>query len=143
MGEEGGYGMSAIEIRAIDHLVLRVADLARSLHFYCDILGCREERRIAAMGLVQLRAGASLVDLLDVGEAREKSDEPNVEHFALQLTEFDEAAIRSHLDAAGVKPGKVMQLYGAEGTGPAMYIEDPDGNVVELKGPATSGPADP
>ncbi|HVH19174.1 MAG TPA: VOC family protein [Myxococcota bacterium] len=134
--------MSAIEIRAIDHVVLRVRDLARSLRFYSDALGCKTERRIEALGLTQLRAGTSLIDLVEVesplgrlgGEPPGESAR-NVDHFALDLESFDEAAIRAHLERCGIEPGDVGQRYGARGTGPSMYIKDPDGNVVELKGP--------
>ncbi|MGH0031851.1 MAG: VOC family protein [Myxococcota bacterium] len=134
--------MSAIEIRGIDHVVLRVRDVARSLAFYCDVLGCREERRIESLGLVQLRAGASLIDLVDVNAplGQAGGDPPggrarNMDHFALQLASFEEAAIRQLLTQAGVEPGEVGERYGALGTGPSMYVRDPDGNVVELKGP--------
>jgi catechol 2,3-dioxygenase-like lactoylglutathione lyase family enzyme len=134
--------MTAIEIRAIDHVVLRVRDLARSLRFYCDVLGCETERRIEALGLTQLRAGASLIDLVEVDSPLGKMGGPppgedarNLDHFALDLAAFDETAIRAHLERSGVAPGDVGQRYGARGTGPSMYIRDPDGNVVELKGP--------
>ena len=58
----------------------------------------------------------------------------NVDHFAVRLSEFDEAAIRAHLASHGVEAGDVGDRYGALGMGPSMYIRDPDGNVVELKG---------
>lgn len=135
--------MSAIEVRGIDHVVLRVRDLERALGFYCGVLGCREERRIDALGLVQLRAGASLIDLVDVAAPLGRAGGPapaeggrNLDHFALRLAAFDETSLRGHLEAAGVAPGPVEPRYGAEGTGPSMYIRDPDGNVIELKGPA-------
>ena len=136
--------MTAIEIRGIDHVVVRVADVGRSLHFYCDVLGCNEERRIDALGLIQLRAGASLIDLVDLasplgraGGAAPGEGGRNVDHFALELATFDEEAIRAHLVACDVEPGDVGERYGARGNGPSMYIRDPDGNVVELKGPPT------
>ena len=138
-------GSSAIEIRGLDHVVLRVADVDRSLYFYCDVLGCAVERRIDALGLVQLRAGASLIDLVPLdsplgkaggaGPAPPEEGGRNVDHFALEIESFDEAAIRAALQAGGVEPGDVGQRYGARGTGPSMYVRDPDGNVVELKGP--------
>jgi catechol 2,3-dioxygenase-like lactoylglutathione lyase family enzyme len=134
--------MSAIEIRGIDHVVLRVTDLERSLRFYRDALGCAVERSIEALGLHQLRAGRALIDLVPVDSPLGRLGGPapagsgrNVDHVALQLTGFDEAALRAHLEAHGVEPGEVAQRYGAEGMGPSMYVRDPDGNVVELKGP--------
>ena len=134
--------MSAIEIRGIDHVVLRVADLARAIGFYCGVLGCREERRVDALGLVQLRAGSALIDLVDVAGAlgRLGGGPPgdagrNMDHFAIQLAAFDEPALRAELIAAGIEAGEVGERYGAEGLGPSLYIRDPDGNVVELKGP--------
>ena len=134
--------LAAISVRGIDHVVLRVRDEERARRFYCDVLGCVEERRSDALGLVQLRAGAGLIDLVDVrlplgkaGGGPPSEAERNVDHFALQLERFDEAAIRAHLISHGVEPGDVVQRYGAQGTGPSMYIRDPDGNVVELKGP--------
>lgn len=134
--------MSAIRIRALDHVVLRVVDVDRSLRFYCDVLGCTEERRVEALGLIQLRAGASLIDLLDIsaplGAAGGPAPGPighNLDHFALELEDFDEEAIRSQLVAKQVEPGDVGVRYGARGNGLSMYIRDPDGNIVELKGP--------
>jgi glyoxylase I family protein len=132
----------AIRVRGIDHVVLRVADLERSLRFYCDVLHCVEERRVEAVGLYQLRAGASLIDLVDVssplgrqGGAAPGEEGHNVDHVALQLDDFDERAIRSHFEAHGVAAGDVAERYGAEGMGPSLYVRDPDGNTIELKGP--------
>lgn len=136
--------MSAIRIRGIDHVVLRVSDVERAQRFYRDVLGCVEERRIEALGLYQLRAGTGLIDLVDVaaplgaaGGAPPAEGGRNVDHFAVELAEFDEGALRAHLSAHGVEPGDVALRYGARGNGPSMYIRDPDGNVVELKGPPT------
>ncbi len=131
-----------IRMRGLDHVVLRVSDLERSLAFYAGVMGCIEERRIDALGLVQLRAGASLIDLVPVdsplgkaGGAGPGEEGRNMDHFALELEAFDEARIRAHLKGHGVEPGDVGTRYGARGNGPSMYVRDPDGNVVELKGP--------
>ena len=134
-----------IRVRGLDHVVLRVADLDRALAFYRDTLGCRVERRLDELGLVQLRAGASLIDLvpLDSALGRKLGAGPaggrNMDHFALELEDFDAAAIAAHLRASGVAAGEVGDRYGAHGSGPSIYIEDPDGNTVELKGPARPG----
>jgi catechol 2,3-dioxygenase-like lactoylglutathione lyase family enzyme len=113
----------------------------RSLRFYCDVLGCSVERQSEVLGLYQLRAGRSLIDLVAVASPLGKAGGPppgpgrNVDHVALRLESFDEPALRAHLATHGVEPGDVGQRYGAEGMGPSMYVRDPDGNVVELKGP--------
>ena len=126
----------------LDHVVLRVTDVARSRAFYCDVLGARVEKVQAALGLHQLRVGSALVDLVDLaGELGRKGgaapglEGRNMDHVCLRIEPFEEAAIRAHLVAHGVTPGDVVSRYGAEGQGPSMYIVDPDGNSVELKGP--------
>ena len=133
--------MSGISIQGLDHVVLRVADLERSIRFYCDVLGCRVERSLDELGLYQLRAGAHLIDLVDVTAPLGRAGGPaagtearNMDHIALLVAPFDVDAIRAQLEAHGVEPGEVAQRYGARGNGPSMYIRDPDGNVVELKG---------
>jgi glyoxylase I family protein len=131
----------------IDHLVLRVADLDRMLGFYVDALGCRIERRRDDIGLVQLRAGRSLIDLVPVqgplgrsGGAAPGPQGRNLDHFCLRVEPFDEAALRERLAAHGVAAGAVEMRFGAEGEGPSIYLDDPEGNVVELKGPAARDP---
>ena len=126
----------------IDHAVLRVTDLEAALRFYCDVIGCREERRVDDLGLVQLRAGRSLIDLVAVdgrlgraGGAPPGDEGRNMDHLALRIEHFDEAALRAHLTAHGVEVGEVASRYGAEGDGPSLYIRDADGNTIELKGP--------
>jgi glyoxylase I family protein len=135
--------MNPIEINAIDHVVLRVTDLDAALAFYRDALGLSVERQLD-IGLVQLRAGASLIDLVPVssplgqlGGAGPATDGRNMDHFALELRRFDADAISKYLTARGIEHGEPAQRYGAKGTGPSIYIKDPDGNTVELKGPAT------
>jgi catechol 2,3-dioxygenase-like lactoylglutathione lyase family enzyme len=130
------------KLLGLDHVVLRVRDLDAALRFYAGMLGCSEERRLGALGLVQLRAGASLIDLVPVdsplGKAGGGAPDPNaknVDHFCLRIEPFDAEALAAHLRAHGVEPGDVGERYGADGTGPSMYVRDPDGNVVELKGP--------
>ncbi len=131
------------ELLGIDHVVIRTPDLDRALAFYCGVLGCHEERRVESLGLVQLRAGTSLVDLVDVsaplgqaGGAPPGSDGRNMDHLALRIAPFDEAALRSHLDRHQIEAPETAQRYGADGMGPSIYIRDPDGNTIELKGPA-------
>src|SRR5260370_33754070 len=134
--------MVAMAMAAVDHVVLRVADLDRAKAFYSAALGGPVEKWQPELGLLQLRAGAALIDLvpLDGKLGREGGAGPGVEghnldHFCLRLERFDEAALRAHLAAHGVECGEVVQRYGAEGNGPSLYIKDPDRNTVELKAP--------
>jgi len=130
----------------IDHVVLRVKDAERAIAFYCGVLGCTVEKRRDDLGLVHLRAGASLIDLVTPdgplgrqGGALAGTEGRNVDHFCLRIEPFDEAAIRALMAANGVTVyGDVQNNFGAEGNGPSIYIADPDGNSVELKGPAAA-----
>ena len=128
----------AVQIAGLDHVVLRVASLERAIEFYRAVLGCRVERELQQPRLVQLRAGASLIDLVPADPPAVRGA-GNMDHFALRLEAFDAAALTAHLQRHGVDPGAVHERYGAEGYGPSLYFADPDGNTVELKGPATRG----
>lgn len=135
----------AIAIRGIDHIVLRVVDLDSMIQFYCRVLGCHVERRQDAIGLVQLRAGAALVDLVPVdgklgrmGGAAPGREGRNLDHVCFRVEPFDEQAIRADLAAHGVPAGPAESRYGAEGEGPSIYLQDPENNTVELKGPAST-----
>lgn len=130
-------------VGGLDHVVIRVRDTARLVAFWRDVLGCEVEKVQDKLGLIQLRAGRSLVDLVDVegkigkqGGAAPGAEGRNMDHFCLRVDPFDGAAIRAHLKAHGVEPGAVEQRYGAEGDGPSIYFTDPEGNTIELKGPA-------
>jgi glyoxylase I family protein len=133
---------AAVRIADLDHVVLRVGDLDRAISFYGRVLGCRIERELQQPRLVQLRAGSALIDLVPAsaspGKAADKTGR-NMDHFCVRLAGFDAAALKAHLARNGVDPGEVHERYGAEGYGPSIYISDPDGNTVELKGPATRG----
>ncbi|HBZ05515.1 MULTISPECIES: VOC family protein [Massilia] len=137
-----GQGPRPIAIREIDHVVLRVVDLERVERFYRDVLGCTVARRQEAIGLIQLRAGSSLVDLVPVdgklgrmGGAAPGKEGRNLDHVCFRVEPFDEAAIRAHLAAHGVEAGPLDSRFGAEGDGPSIYLQDPEGNTIELKGP--------
>ena len=129
-----------VPVIGLDHVVLRVRDLEAMLAFYRDTLGCPVERELD-IGLVQLRAGASLIDLVPVdSELGRRGGGPpggprNMDHFCLQVEPFDEEDIRRTLARGGYEAGPVEARYGALGDGPSIYVEDPEGNTVELKGP--------
>lgn len=130
-----------INIQVIDHVVIRALDLEAMVAFYADVLGCRLERGPGDIGLAQLRAGQSLIDLVDANgplgrSAGQPPDRraPNMDHVCLQIAPWNAEAITAHLAAHNVEVGEVVDRYGASGTGPSLYITDPEGNVVELKG---------
>lgn len=134
-----------IAIRTIDHVVVRAVDLWKMIDFYRDVLGCRLEKGPGELGLAQLRAGGSLIDILDVaspldrqlGHAPDRAA-PNMDHFCVQVDPWDLDRIQAHLRGHGVEVGDPVMRYGALGRGPSLYIEDPEGNRVELKGPPSA-----
>ena len=130
----------------IDHVVLRVKDMERAVAFYREVLGCTVEKRRDDLGLVHMRAGASLIDLVSPdgplgrqGGALPGAEGRNLDHLCLRIEPFDEAGIRALMARHGVAiHGEVHHNFGAEGNGPSIYFSDPDGNTVELKGPAAA-----
>jgi len=130
-----------INVARIDHVVLRVEDLESMIRFYTDVLGLKLERGPGDAGLAQLRAGESLIDLVDVagplgraGGGPPQRDAPDLDHVCLQVTPWDADAILEHLRAHGVTTSGIESRYGALGQGPSLYLDDPEGNTIELKG---------
>jgi glyoxylase I family protein len=131
-----------IQVRNIDHIVLRVTDLESMLGFYCGVLGLEVERRQDSIGLIQIWAGRSLIDLVPVdgvlgrrGGSPPRKEGRNLDHFCLRVEPFDSEGIIAYLKERGVEAGEVASRYGAEGDGPSLYLRDPEGNTIELKGP--------
>ncbi|HWT13698.1 MAG TPA: VOC family protein [Allosphingosinicella sp.] len=130
-----------INIIAIDHVVLRVADLERTLGFYTEVLGARLERAQEAIGLWQLRIGSALLDLVPVtgelgrtGGAAPGEGARNVDHICFKVLPWDGEGVLDHLRRHGIA-GEIVSRYGADGDGPSIYLSDPEGNALELKGP--------
>src|SRR5438477_10424393 len=124
---------SVLRVKGLDHVVLRVADMDRAIAFYEQVLGLHVERRLETIGLVQLRAGTGMIDLVPGAPGEDRGR--NMDHFAIRIAEMDVPALTAHLKRHGIDPGEVRRRYGAEGYGSSIYITDPDGNTVELKGP--------
>ncbi len=130
-----------LEIAGIDHIVLRTAKLPDMLYFYTEVLGCKIERKTSTeIGLTQLRAGNALIDLVTVdskigkmGGGAPTKTENNMDHFCLQLKPISEVELKQHLIAQDIDVGEFADRYGAQGFGRSTYINDPDGNSVELK----------
>lgn len=130
-----------LKVRGLDHLVIRARDLPALERFYVEVLGLTVERRADQIGMVQLRAGAQLVDLVAAdgmlgrqGGAAPGRDGRNLDHFCLNLDEFDLAEVEAHLKAHGITPGDSGVRYGAGGFGVSIYLTDPEGNGLELRG---------
>jgi len=134
------------QILDIDHVVIRVTNLDGMTRFYRDVLGCTVERERLDIGLMQMRAGRSLIDLLQVGGPidRPESGAPgagrNMDHVCLRIEPFDADALKTWFTARDVRIGEQAMRYGADGYGSSLYLFDPEGNMVELKGPPTDEP---
>lgn len=129
-----------IQVVALDHVVVRTTQLDAMLHFYRDILGCPIEREKQDIGLVQCRAGSALIDIVPVdselgklGGKAPQQDGRNIDHFCLQIEDFDEHELLDYLKQHNVTTSEFAKRYGAQGFGRSVYLEDPEGNVVELK----------
>ena len=130
-----------IEIAGLDHIVLRTSHMGEMLHFYGTVLGCPVERKLSPeLGLVQLRAGTSLIDLVAVdselghiGGGPPTASDNNMDHFCLQLKSLPEEEISRHLTSHGIKAGPFERRYGAQGYGNSIYLNDPEGSTVELR----------
>jgi len=131
-----------ISIREIDHVVLRVRDIDAMRGFYCDVLGATHVAYRPEFGMSHLKVGSAMIDLITVdgklgqaGGASPGREGRNMDHLCLRVAPFDRDAIVAHLDAHGVRVGEFGMRYGADGVGPSQYLFDPEGNLVELKGP--------
>lgn len=131
-------------IREIDHVVIRAADPALLTRFYRDALGCTIEKEQPGIGLTQLRAGRSMIDLLAVGASIDRADSGtpgagrNMDHLCLRVEHYDPAQLIAHVTAHGARLGPEGRRYGADGYGQSIYVFDPEGNMIELKGPPES-----
>jgi catechol 2,3-dioxygenase-like lactoylglutathione lyase family enzyme len=138
-----------IHIRGIDHVVLRVRDIEAMRRFYCDVLGAEHVAYRPKFGMSHLRVGASMIDLVEVdgpvgrrGGAAAGTEGRNMDHLCLRIDPFDQETIAEHLRRHGVPLGEIKPRFGAEGNSVSIYLTDPEGNGVELKGPA-DGSAQP
>ena len=130
-----------IEITGLDHIVLRTSNMEQMLHFYSTILGCPVERELSPeFGLIQLRAGNALIDLVAVdselgrmGGGPPREGENNMDHFCLQIEAQPEEEISSYLSSHGIEVAPFERRYGAQGYGNSVYLRDPDGNTLELR----------
>lgn len=120
-------------VERIDHVVLRVRDLPAMIRFYEQALGFKVERTLERLNLVQMRAGASMLDLV---LAKRSTGGGNMDHLCFRIEPFDRDAIVARLAPLGASVGEAVERYGAEGTGPSVYFHDPEGNQIELKGPS-------
>jgi catechol 2,3-dioxygenase-like lactoylglutathione lyase family enzyme len=138
---------AVLSIRGIDHFVLRVQDIETAQRFYCDVLGAQYVAHRSEFGMTHLRVGASMIDLVAVngplgkpGGAPAGKEGRNMDHLCLRVEPFDQEKIVAHLERHGVEVGEIRRRFGAEGNGVSIYLSDPEGNSVELKGPSDGSP---
>ena len=129
----------------IDHVVIRACDINEMKSFYLDVLNCEIEREVPDIGLYQLRAGRALIDLVDMkstlgaeGGAPPGAEGHNMDHVCLRIEPWNPEDISAHLKTHGVDASPVKMRNGAEGEGQSIYLDDPEGNRIEIKGPATT-----
>jgi catechol 2,3-dioxygenase len=123
-----------MEVKELGHIVLYVRDLERSRRFYGEVLGWKEVARLGNQGAV-FSSGRTHHELLllEVGPgATPVPPAPRVGmyHFGLKIGETDEE-LRSAMDTllgAGVKVNGSADHTVTH----SLYIEDPDGNEIEL-----------
>ena len=124
-----------LEFDGIDHAVLQVTDIKRSLAFYVDVLGLSLERIIEDIGIYQLRCGRNLIDLcvLPSGACLAQRSQRGIDHLCLSIR-GDMNKIVEYLTEHNVETASpVRELYGATGFGTSIYILDPDQYTIELK----------
>ena len=128
-------------LTGIDHVVLLVSDMERATAFYRDVIGCAVDNDLPQYGMRQLRAGAALIDLVDISGEEGAWAKPevaggrNVDHVALGLGPADPEEVRRHLAEHGVEIIEEGDRTSALGDTLSFYIRDPDGNQIELSFP--------
>jgi catechol 2,3-dioxygenase-like lactoylglutathione lyase family enzyme len=127
-----------LKISALDHIVLNVADVERSLAFYSETLGLPAERveawRRGELRFPSVRVNeATIVDLVKASE-RAADGALNLAHFCLVTDDADLAGIARTLAERGIsiETGPAMRS-GARGNALSIYFRDPDHNLIELR----------
>ncbi|HYZ48276.1 MAG TPA: VOC family protein [Sphingomonas sp.] len=126
----------------IDHVVLLVSGMDRARSFYERVLGCTLSTELLESGMIQMRAGESLIDLVDIATPEGAWARPavaggrNVDHVAIAITDCDPAALKMHLEQHGVAVEEEGMRAGARGESWSIYFRDPDQNLIELSLPA-------
>jgi catechol 2,3-dioxygenase-like lactoylglutathione lyase family enzyme len=127
-----------MEISALDHIVLNVRDIERSLQFYEQILGLSAERveawRKREIRFPSVRINAStLIDLVEV-PAADGTGQTNLDHFCLvtDSANLDQAMHKLASAGVAIETGPAMR-WGAKGNALSIYFRDPDQNLIELR----------
>ena len=136
--------MKSIKITGLDHIVLNVRDIDRSLAFYTQVLGLKGERvqefREGKVGFPSVRINEhTIIDLFPLkgAEVQEKIAEKahrNLNHFCLVVEKEDFSEIVEYLKGHGIaiREGPISR-WGAQGRATSVYFFDPDGNEVEIR----------
>jgi glyoxylase I family protein len=112
-----------------------------AVEFYSGVLGCSIESELPEFAMVQLRAGSGLIDLVDVLAGPGKCALPkvtggrNLDHLCIAIAKCDEQSLRRHLADHRVEIIEEGVHKGARGDSLSIYVKDPSGKFIELKGP--------
>jgi catechol 2,3-dioxygenase-like lactoylglutathione lyase family enzyme len=139
--EPAGKSTPPFRLEGIDHILLLVDGMKPAVQFYSGVLGCTVQDQLPQYGMLQLRAGSALIDLVDISVPEASWAKPpvaggrNVDHLCLALAAHDEGALRRHLARHRVEIIEEGVHGGSRGESLSLYVRDPSGNVIELKGP--------
>ena len=138
-GSDAMTSKPPFDLRAIDHVVLIVDDLEAAVKWYAEVVGASEEHSLREYGMVQLRAGASMIDLVDAASKEGKWARPaveggrNLDHLCLEIGPVTQKAMLAHLAKHRLEIEEEGLRMGAKGQGYSWYIRDPWDHQIELK----------
>jgi catechol 2,3-dioxygenase-like lactoylglutathione lyase family enzyme len=130
--------MKPIKVTELDHIVLNVSDIDRSLDFYANVLGLKIERldefRAGKIGFPSARINEhTIIDLFPSKESGEKR-QGNLNHFCMVVEKEDFSGIEDYLKTCGVSILKgPISRWGARGRATSVYFHDPDKNEIEIR----------
>ena len=136
--------MSGIKISELDHIVLNVGDIERSLEFYTEVMGLKAERvdefRTGKVGFPSVRINAdTIIDLFPIQDRQNKQNggektAGNLNHFCMVTGKEDFTGIIDYLkeNSIIIREGPVSR-WGARGRATSVYFLDPDGNEIEIR----------
>ncbi|MSP39029.1 MAG: VOC family virulence protein [Deltaproteobacteria bacterium] len=132
-----------MKIVGLDHIVLNVGDIDRSLKFYTEVLGLKGERvdefRAGKVGFPSVRINqTTIIDLFPRKPGTDKiatdKVDGNLNHFCLVVDKENFVAVLDDLRRGEISVGEgPVSRWGAQGQATSVYFLDPDGNEIEIR----------